>query len=302
MKFWGLLTATLAGLLILAGCSVQASVPQDSFTDDLGRHVSIKGIPQRIVSLSPSNTETIYALGLEDRLIGVTTYCNYPPAVRDKPKVSEYSQVDIEKLVSLQPDLILADHIHKDEAIPAMEKLGLTVFALSPGTLTGVMHDISLLGQVTGQKEKAEALVAGLQARITSVTEKTTQLGENERPRTFFLTWYDPLWTEGANTLVNELIVKAGGVNIAADLSGHAEISLEAILQRNPQVILVLSGMGDKNTLINYIRNEPRFQVLEALKNNRVYVMDMDIFTRTTTRTVDGMEELARLIHPERFK
>jgi iron complex transport system substrate-binding protein len=302
MKSGGILTAVLAFLLVLGGCGVQASVPKGNFTDDLGRSVSIQGVPQRIISLSPSNTETVYALGLEDKLIGVTTFCNYPPAARNKPQVSEYSNVDSEKLVSLQPDLILADHIHKDTVIPGLEKLGLTVFTLSPGTLAGLMHDISLLGQVSGKNQAADILVARLQSRIKSVTEKTARLAENERPRVFFLTWYDPLWTEGADTLINELIVDSGGVNIAADLSGHAEISLETIVQRNPQVILVLSSMGDQNTSLDYIRHEPRLQELEAVKNNRVYVIDVDIFTRTTPRTVDGLEQLAGLINPEIFK
>lgn len=290
-------------ILTLAGC--QASAPQQStVTDDLGRSVQITGIPQRIISLSPNTTEMVYALGLEDRLVGVTTYCNYPEAAQDKPRVSEYSKVDMEKVVSAKPDLVLASTIHKNDTIPAFEKLGIAVLTLEPETVDGTMDDIELLGRICGKTGEAETLVAGLRDRISSITDKTDQLTltGSQKPRSFFLTWHDPLWTAGSATVIDELITKAGGINIAADLNGHSQIDLESVIERDPQIIFVLSSMGDQDTSYNYIRQEARFGATEALKNNQVYKVDSDIFGRTTPRLVDGLETMAKLIHPEMFE
>jgi iron complex transport system substrate-binding protein len=272
------------------------------YTDDLGRKVSIKGVPQRIISLSPGNTEIVYALGLQDQLIGVTTYCNYPPAVKDKPKVSEYSTVDVEKVVSLQPDLILADSIHKTEVMPALEKLGMTVFEIDPPSLDKIMSDLNTIGRIGGKPAAASALVASLQSRIKAVTDKTDKLTSSEKPRAFFLTWHDPLWTAGSGTMIDEIMTKAGGSNIAADLEGHSQIDLETVIQRNPQIIFVMSSMGDQDTSFNFIKNEPRFQSTDALKNGRIYRVDADILARTTPRSVDGLEQMAKLTHAELFK
>ncbi len=263
--------------------------------------MDIKSTPQRIVSLSPGNTEIVYALGLQDKLVGVTTYCNYPPEAQDKPKVSEFSNVDIEKIVSLNPDLILADSIHKAEAIPALEKLGFTVLALDPPNLESVINDIQMIGEVAGNKSEADNLVSILRERVEAVTAQTEK-ASLEKLRAFYLTWHDPLWTAGSGTLIDDLITKAGGINIAADLQGHSQITLEAVIERDPQIIFVTSSMGDQDTSFNYVNNEPRFKATEALRNSRVYRVDADIFSRTTPRSVDGLEQLARLMHPEIFK
>lgn len=289
----------MLSLAAMAGC--QTSAPQGDIIDDLGRNVQIKDVPQRIISLSPSNTEIVYALGLEDRLIGVTTYCNYPPEVKDKPQVSQFSNVDIEKVVALEPDLILADSLHEAEVIPALEKLGITVLAINPATMEEIFGDIGMIGRAAGQTESAESLLASLQDRTKAVTDRTAGPESGEKYRTFFVTWHDPIWTAGSGTLINDLITRAGGTNIAADLKGHSQIDLETVIQRNPQVILILSSMGTQDNSFNYIKTEPRFQATDALKNNRVYLVDADIISRTTPRSVDGLEQIAKIIHPELF-
>ena len=243
----------------------------------------------------------VYALGLQDSLIGVTTYDDYPPEVKDKPQVSEYSQVDIEKIVSLQPDLVLADSIHKAEVVPALEKLGVNVVVISPGTTEEILNELTLLGKISGKNEQAEALVAGLRQRIQAVTDKISQSAANQ-PRILYVTWYDPIWTAGNNTMIGDLFSKVGATNIASDIDGYNTISLETAIQRNPQIILVMSSMGDQNESLNYINTEPRFQATDALKNKQVFEVDSDIFGRTTPRIVDGLETLAKMVHPELFK
>jgi iron complex transport system substrate-binding protein len=287
------------GLLAMAGC--QATSSPGNITDDLGRSVQINKIPQRIISLSPSNTEMVYALGLQDRLIGVTTFCNYPPEAQNKPKVSEFSNVDVEKIVSLQPDLILADDLQKTEVVPALEKLGIPTMVISPGNVDNVLSDIGIIGSITGKTRESGELASNLRQRIKAVTEKTVT-PTTEKPRVFYVTWHDPIWTAGRNTMVNDLIEKAGGSNIAGDLQGFSTISLETLLEKNPQIIIVMSSMGDQNTSFNYINNEPRLKAIDALKNKQVYLIDSDIFGRTTPRIVDALEQLAKITHPELFK
>jgi iron complex transport system substrate-binding protein len=292
---WGLIF--LALLLWIAGCASPAA--QGNYIDDLGRTVQIKGIPERIISLSPSNTEIVYALGLQDRLIGVTTYCDYPPEVKDKPRISGYSTVDVEKIVALKPDLILADNIHKTETIPAFERLGFPVLGIVAPTLDKLQADIALIGQATGKEKEASTLNESLKKRIAAVESKTAG---SARPRVFFVTWHDPLWTAGPGTMIDDLIAKSGGANIASDLKGNQTISLETAIERNPEIIVVLTSMGDQAVSYNFFKNEPRFLATDALKNNRVYQVDSDIFGRTTPRIVEGLEELAGMVHPELFK
>jgi iron complex transport system substrate-binding protein len=302
MKLLRLFTAVaLLGILGLTACS-QATAPSlATYTDDIGRIVQIKGIPQRIVSLSPSNTEMVYDLGLQDRLVGVTSYDNYPLEAQNKPIVSDYSTVDLEKIVNAKPDLVLADSIQKNDTIPALEKLGITVYTMTPDNTDEILNEIKVLGRITGKTQAADDLVSNLTSRIKTVTDKTDKLTDSQKPRVLYVTWHDPIWTAGSNTMIQYLIEQAGGVNIAADLDGYATITLESVIERNPQVIVVMSSMGDQTSL-NFIKSNEQFQSTDALRNNRVYEVDADIFGRTTPRIVDGLVTLAKLLHPELFK
>jgi iron complex transport system substrate-binding protein len=303
MKLCLVLCLIIVSVLVsLPGCQATNETPVPvSIIDDLGRSVQINTAPQRIISLAPSNTEILFALGLEDKIVGVTSYCNYPEAAKSKPQVSGFSQVDVEKVVAQQPDLVLASDIHKADVIPALEKLEIKVLAIKPATLEAVMKDIQLAGNITGKTQTATDLVSSLQKRINAVADKTANLSAAEKPRVFYVTWHDPIYTAGSNTMINDLINKTGGANIASDLSGYATITLETVVQRNPQVIVVMSSMGAKNTSFDYIKSEPRLQATDAIKNQHIYLINSDIFGRTTPRIVDGLEELAKLTHPELF-
>jgi iron complex transport system substrate-binding protein len=303
MKLLRLLGAILAiGIFGLTACTQTSTLPSVTYVDDIGRNVQINRIPQRIISLSPSNTEMVYALGLQDKLVGVTSYDNYPPDAKDKPVVSDYSTVDLEKIVNAKPDLVLADSIHKNDTIPALEKLGITVYAMTPNNIDGIFNEIKALGQITGKTQAADNLVSSLNTRIKVVADKTANLTDLEKPRVLFVTWYDPIWTAGSDTMIQYLISEAGGTNIASDLNGYVTITLESVIQRNPQVIIVMSGTGTQNESLDYIMSNEQFKSTDAVKNNRVYEIDADIFGRTTPRIVDGLETLAKLIHQELFK
>ena len=294
------ITMTLLVLMLLS-CIPQS--PPGNIVDGLGRKIMINAVPQRIVSLAPSNTEILFALGLGDKVVGVTEYCNYPEAAKTKPKVGGFSTVDIEKVVSLRPDLVLATQIHSKTIIPALEKLGLTVVALTPSSLTGVLDSITLVGKITGQDKQASELVKDLSTRIKAIADKTQKLSPAQRPRVFYVTWHDPLMTAGTGTLSNDVISQAGGQNIASDISGDKTIDLETVINRDPEVIIVSVGMGTGEDLPwQYIKSESRLKNTQALLTDRVYKIDGDLIHRPGPRIVDALEQMAQFIHPELFK
>ncbi|MDD5039020.1 MAG: cobalamin-binding protein [Dehalococcoidales bacterium] len=293
-------------LLTASGCTIPQTNTSSSpieITDQLGRLVRLDKIPERIVSLAPSNTEILYALGLDEKVVGVTDYCNYPPEVKEKPGIGGFSTPDIERIVALAPDLILATSIHQKQVIPNLEQRGMTAFVLAPKTLDEVLEAITLVGKLTGKKNEASGLVAGMQTRIKAVTGKTASLPEAPKTTVFYVTWHDPLKTAGSGTLQDELIRMVGGVNIAGDLSGYPGISLEAVVLANPEVIIAGVGMGTgADAPLQFAQTDSRLRDTAARRNDRVYAMDVDIVGRTGPRIVDALEQFARYIHPELFE
>lgn len=290
----------LSVLMLATACAPVDTVSPGAVVDDLGRSVNIEEIPQRIVSLAPANTEILFALGLEERVVGVTEYCNYPPEALDKEKVGGFSTPDVERIIALQPDLILASDIHAEEVIPALEEKGLTVFALEPKDLDGILEDIQTVGKITGKEEEASELVTGMEERIKAITDLTTDL--EQMPGVFYITWHDPLWTSGSETFINELIKTAGGVNIFQDVAEHKVVDIELVIARNPEVIIAGTGHGEaKNEPFEWAKEEPRLAVTEARKNGRVFEVDGDLVSRAGPRIVDALEWFAQFIHPEIF-
>src|SRR3989304_4491315 len=235
--------AVLALVLLLSGCALPTPAPGE-ITAQLGRPIRVDRPPQRIVSLSPSNTELLFALGLGDRVVGVTDYCDFPPEALKKAKIGGFSNPDLEKLVALSPDLIVADQIHEKEGIPELERRGLPVLALDPRTMAQVLESIRLLGRVTGKEAEAARLVEEMKIRIGAVSQRVAGLSPQERPRVLFVTWHDPIWTAGNGTWHDQLITMAGGQNLLPALEGHKTGDLEVVLKRDPQVIIPGGGHG----------------------------------------------------------
>jgi len=272
-------------------------------SDDLGREVIIKELPKRIVSLAPSITEILFALGLEDRIVGVTDYCDYPEAAKSKPRVASYTTPNMEKLVSLEPDLVLAESIHEKTVLPALEKQGLTTLVSSATSIDAVLNYISLIGHINGKDKTAAQLVNKLTDRIKAVSTKTEELTPENRPRVLYVVWHQPIWTMGSKTFTDDLIKTAGGINIFAnDFEKSRVVSLESIVTKNPKVIII-TGMGTSGDQIyNAIKNESRLKSVDAMVNNRIYkISDANLIERPGPRIVDGLDEMAKLIHPEIF-
>lgn len=270
-------------------------------TDDLGREVTITKQPERIISLAPSNTEILFALGLGEKVVGITNVCNYPSQTEEKEKIGDYNNPNLEKIIELEPDLILASHGNPVKLINQLEELNHTVIGLSPKNIDGIISSITMVGNITANDEEAAGLTEEMKKRMEAVLSGISSLAEDNRPRVLYVVWYKPLWTAGSETFIDELIQKAGGVNIAGELSGWPQISLETVIEKNPQVIIVGSS-EDQPELIEAVKNESTLHETDAFKYNRIYTIDTDIVSRTGPRIVDALEEMAKIIHPEIFK
>lgn len=286
-----------------APTAVPAEWQPVTITDDYGEEVGLDTMPMRIVSLAPSNTEILFALGLGDRVVGVTDYCNYPEEATTKLKVGGYSTVNIERVIATKPDLVVAAFGNTEEVVNHLRKLQLTVITLNPDSVKGTLHDIRLIGKATGTETDAERLAASMEARIDAVREKTESV--TEPPTVAHAVWYDPIWISGNSTFQNELITLAGGVNAFPDLEGWQIVTMERFITTNPEVIIVNSGtgMGEGGTdlIYRYFMKEPRFKNMKAIQNDRIYIIESDLIDRGGPRLVDALEEVAADIHPDLF-
>jgi len=299
----------LGGLLLILPLVVAAALPAPALattypitlTDDLGREVTIGELPVRIISLAPSNTEMLFALGLEDRIVGVTDFCDYPPAALEKEKIGGCTTPNIEKIVALQPDLVLAADVNPLRVIEALEGLGLTIFGIEAVNLDDLLKDINTVGTITNKEAEAEALTDELAGRIEAVTEKTEGLSPEKRPRTFYIVWHDPIYTCGRGTFAHDLIEDAGGTNIFADLEGWKAVDIEAIIGRDPDAIIVTAMGGTGSATWEWVTTEPRLKGVSARKNGRVYYVESNWLERPGPRIVLGLETVAKYLHPELF-
>jgi len=282
---WFLVLLTIA--LALTACSPGEQTPVDYVFDDLGRLVAINGTPQRIVSLAPSNTEILFALGLGDKVVGVTDLCDYPPEALEKEKVGRYDTPDVEKIVVLNPDLLLVAYGTTMDVINNLVGLGLTVFGIKTTDLDDLLNDIRTIGEITDKEVEAQALTSEMAVGIQAVTDQTEEL--EQMPKVFYLLWGgegSALWTAGSETFIHELIEKGGGVNICGNITGYPIISIEEVIARNPEVIITSSWPG----VYEWAMNETALNATDARQNNRVFVCDDNLAQRPGPRLVKGLE------------
>ncbi len=295
----------LVGILLftmvigMSGIALATEFPL-TITDDLNREVTITKQPERIISLSPANTEILFALGLGEKVVGITNVCNYPSQTKEKEKIGDYDNPNLEKIIELEPDLILASHGNPIELINQLEELSYAIMYLNPKNIDHIISSITTVGKMTGNDEEAAKLTKEMEERIEAVLAETSSLLENNRPRVLYVVWYKPLWTAGSGTFIDELIQKAGGINIAGDVAGWPQMNLETVIEKNPQVIII-GYSEDQPKLIEAVRNESTLDQTDAFKNNQIHTIDTDIVSRTSPRIVNALEEMAKIIHPEMF-
>lgn len=274
-------------------------------TDDLGREVNLPAAAERIISLAPSNTEILFAVGAGDKVVGVTTYCNYPEAATTKDTIGGFSPdtISVETIVALQPDVVFSAGGLQMPVIEALEKLNIPVVALDPATIDGIYSDIELVGKITGNEDGAAAVVNDMQTRIAAVTDVVSQVPAEERPTVFWETWDDPLMTAGPTSFIGQMIEAAGGVNIFGDITDqqYPVISAEEVISRNPQVIMGSDSHGDKLT-VEAMSARPGWDQIDAVQNGRIYLIQGDIASRAAPRVADAIEVMAKSLYPDLFK
>ena len=271
----------------------------ESVTDQVGRTLTVPENPTRVIALAPSITEVIYDLEQEKRLVGVTQYSTHPSKAKLLPRVGSYVRLDIEKIVALKPDLCFAiKDGNPKHVIDKIVSLGIPVYVIDPRNLLQIMDTITRLGSLLNAEQTAADLVADMENRVGRV--QTLVRGANNKPRVFFQIDAEPLFSAGNNTFIHELIELAGGINTAAGEDPYPRYSWEDILVLQPEIVLISSMAGglDPEDLIKTWR---KWDQLSAVNNDKVFVVDADLFDRPTSRLVDGLEVIAEIIHPELF-
>jgi len=266
-------------------------------TDQLGRQVRVPDKPQRVISLAPSITEIIFGIEQSHRLKGVTTYSDFPPEAEKLPKVGSYVHLDLEKIVALKPDLCIAIKDGNPRVIAQrLEALNIPVYAVDPNKLDTVMKTVLEIGGLLDAKEQANRLVKRMQLRIQKV--KSLVATTTQRPRVFFQIGVSPIVSVGTGTFIHELIVIAGGVNLAAGPVPYPRFSREQVLALSPEIILITSMT--RGAIFEEVKAEwEKWPNMPAVRNRRIFIEDSNFFDRPTPRLVDGLELLIRLIHPE---
>jgi iron complex transport system substrate-binding protein len=271
-----------------------------TLTDQLGRHVTVSDNPQRVVSLAPSITEIVFALNQGHLLQGVTNYSDFPAEALKLPKVGSYVNLDLEKIVALKPDLCIAIKDGNPIAVVRrLESLKIPVYAVNPRNLETVMQTVQEIAGLLNVQKKADKLVQSMNLRIQkvkSLVAKTTY-----RPRVFFQIGVSPIVSVGTNTFSHELIVLAGGENVAQGPIAYPLCSTEQVLALSPEVIIITSMA--RVAVFKQVKAEwNRWPNMPAVRNHHIFIEDSNLFDRPTLRLVDGLELMVKLIHPEFFE
>lgn len=291
-------------LIILLACQTPSqnnnsiATNEQVVADEIGRQVKVPKDPQRIISLAPSITEMLFALELSDKVVGVTSYCNYPEVATKIPKVSDTLHPNLEMIISLKPDLVLVTTASQLEQFTAkMSELGIAVFVIKSDSVKGVLSSIELLGKITNKEQIAKNLIDSLNARL----EKVKQQHSNQiaKPKVFFIVGTEPLITVGRKAFVTDVINLAGGQSISEDVETEwPAYSIETAISRAPEIIL---SPGSHST-----ENEPSkltlpkgLEITPAALSGKIYKIDGDLLLRPGPRIIDGLEQIAKLLYPE---
>jgi iron complex transport system substrate-binding protein len=306
-KKWAVLILSVL-LLVAAGCQ-NGTKPQETgynspaksdaisypmtVKDQAGNTVTIRKEPQRIVSLIPSNTEIAYALHLDKQMVGDTTNDDYPEAAKKLAKVGDM-KIDPEKVLALKPDLVLANTANGRETIDQLKKLGLTVLVTDAKSLRDVYKSIDLIATATNHKRDAGILIAQMEKVKQDILHKVSTVPKEKRVKVWVE--IDPtLFTAGGDTFLNEMVTLAGGDNVAAGMKGWPQVSAEQVIKWNPDVIISTYGST------NQILTRKGWENVSAVKNKRVYAVDPNLVSRPGPRIIQGVEQMAKDMYPDKF-
>ncbi|MCW4005016.1 MAG: ABC transporter substrate-binding protein [Candidatus Bathyarchaeota archaeon] len=279
--------------------------PVATLTDNTGYVLNLTEYPERIVSLAPANTQILFAVGAGDNVVGVTDYCNYPydfsawVEAGNMSSIGNYFNPNIEPIVDLNPDLVLAS-LGSIDVVDQLRDLGYNVLTLNPPDLNGVLDNVILVGQATNHENQATTLVNELQQRIDTV--ETALQDTTTTPKVYIEIWSDPYTSAGKDTAINELIKLAGGQNIFENATNpYPQVSSEAIIEQNPDIIIFPTSMGEDAFWGSFdeVSHRDGWSNIPAIQNNDLYTINGDLINQPGPRQVDALEALAQIIHPE---
>jgi iron complex transport system substrate-binding protein len=288
-------------ILALSGCSNRSPATVDNadsrkvVKDELGNDVAIKPNPQRIVSLAPNITETLFALGLGPQVVGVTTYCTYPEEAKKVTRVGDTLRPNLEQIIALRPDLVLVSTASQLEEFRAkLYQAGIPVFAVKSVSIEEIFTSIETIGQITNREAQAGELVLGLRKRLNAVMDR---VANKQRPKVLFIVGTEPLITAGRGAFITDIIKLAGGDSITADLpTDWPAYSTETAIAKAPEVI-ILPGLKHGNQ--EPMKLPEGLQVTPAAREGRTYNIDDELILRPGPRIIDGLEQMSKLFHPE---
>ncbi|WP_431027153.1 ABC transporter substrate-binding protein [Lysinibacillus sp. LZ02] len=316
MKYKMKYVAPLAAALLLAACGAKeegtisgsASAPETeeaaeagpyTVVDDRGTEVSFEEVPETIVSLQPSNTEILFALGVGDKIIGATDYDNYPEAAQDIERVSDSYAFNAERIIEMNPDVVIAYTIGDEAQVEQLEAAGVKVFVISSATsFEDVYGDIEQLGDVVGQATVADRLVEDIKVKISEVQEKTADVAKS---KIYFEIAPSPdIWTTGSETFQQEILEAAGVENIFADQKGWFSVATEDVIARNPEQIFTTVYYTEDP--VAEIKARASWDQIQAVQNDLVFKIDADMTSRPGPRIGEAVELVAKTAYPELFK
>ena len=283
---------------ILTGMPFMANITPRTFVDTQGRKLFLAKAPIRVVSMAPSVTEILFALGLDEHVLAVTAFCDYPPEARRKIRLGG-TNPSVEQIVALKPDLVLApqDMVQPD-LLQNLDRLKIPTFVMQTAQLEDVLGEIQLMARVFERGQAGDELVAKIRQRIAVVKERTKSL---TRPRVLYVLNTDPLQTVGPGSFIHQLIEAAGGENIAAETStAYPRFAIEEVLARDPELIIFPVG-AEEGIPDEEQQSWRRWTILSAVKHNRMAQVPSVLVDRPGPRIAEGLELLAQAIHPEAF-
>ncbi len=292
-----ILVVLMLGLVFLTSCgNNKGGVSQNKeikIVDDFGNKVALDKEVKKIVSLSPSTTEVLFALGLDEKIVGVSDYCDYPAKALEKEKIGGFADANLEKIIGLSPDLVVSAGGEKKEANEILKNANIEVAVFDSGTIEEVYSQIERIGILTGREDAAEKLVGDMKKKEADIVTRAKEIKNKEK--VFYEIWHDPLTTAGKGSFMDELITLSGGINIAGDMDKpYPEISVEKLIEENPSIYLTTDGGVGKT--VETIKTREGYANIEAVKNDRVYILDANIVSRPGPRIVDALEIVYEII------
>lgn len=256
---------------------------------------------KRIISLTPASTEILFALGLEDEIIGVSSYCDWPPQARRKESVGSFSNPNIEKIISLKPDMVFLTGLEQERLKTILSKLGIDYVVLHPSNLKELILSIEKTAKLTGREKESRILINNITDVMRRIKTTVSKIPEKDRPRVYLEFWHDPVMTVGGDSFINDMIETAGGINIAKDLRrSYSRIDPEVVILRNPNVIILTYHIKNESCIKKIFTGRIGWQNIDAVKNNRIFQdINPDLVLRPGPRVIEGLTELYKRFYEE---